>query len=321
MKLKKKIVDNLNSSKFGSQMVAELKHRFGRLPAIDEEFPKLIGIELSSLCNLSCKHCPPQMNKSNMKHQMLDYDLFLKIIDEIDSFGKRRIALHKDGEPLLYPKIESVMARLKTKQMHHIYLSTNAHLLNENISLAILENSIDVVNFSIGAASAEFYSKVRGHNFDKVVKNIQNFLNLSEKYTNKPLIQVQIINLPEYSEINEEIESFKLFWKEFGVKIDVWDKLTWGVFDDDKSPKHRYPCLSLWESLDVNSDGTVSVCCMDWEHKLLVGNISEKSIYEIWHSPELRTIRDIHIGGRENELDACKKCNYWSWQARLKEYF
>lgn len=292
----------------------------GRIPVPDMEFPELIGMELSSVCNLSCTHCPPQTIHSGLKKGMLDYDLFLKIIDEIDTRGACKIALHKDGEPLLYPRIIDVLNRVKKYNSHEVYLSTNAHLLNNEISKTILDNHIDVVNFSIGAATESFYSKVRGKCFSIVINKIINFISMAKTAIKPPRIFVQIINLPEYPEMSEEILLFKKFWSKYDVSIAVCEKLSWGLYDIPKKSSYRYPCFSLWSSLFINSDGTASACCMDWTHQLIVGDTAKNTLNEIWASQELNALRIEHIQKKEKEMKMCDKCNYWFLQPRLLDY-
>lgn len=82
-----------------------------------------------------------------------DIALFDRLMDEIDKKGNRQVALHKDGEPLLHPQITYILNRIKKYQNHAVYLTTNAHRLSGEIAHAIIDNRIDIVNFSIGAYS------------------------------------------------------------------------------------------------------------------------------------------------------------------------
>jgi len=323
MIIKHKIKDILYSNNTGRELIFRYKKLKGNIPVPDMEFPQLINIETVSSCNLSCVHCPPHMKEFKdevRKFGIMSMDLFEKLMNEIDNYGERRIALHKDGEPLLHPQIIEILERVKRNRNHIVYLTTNGHRLNENISRSIFENRIDVINFSIGAATKEFYSKVRGKHFDKVMENILNFLNFREKSDWKPRVIVQIINLPQFPEMKREIKLFRNFWRKYDVEIQEWDNLTWGVFDYKEAELNRYPCYSLWESTVVNSDGIVSACCMDWKQQLQTGNAYEQQLKDIWKGDDLRRIRKLHIEHKENELPVCPTCNYWAWQTRLENY-
>ncbi len=321
--VKQKIKNALKSSTMGEELLFQFKKLTDRLPNPDMEFPELIALEIASSCNLSCIHCPPHLKEFKnqvRKFGIMDMDLFYKLMDEIDDYGKRRIALHKDGEPLLHPQTEEILQRVKQNHDHTIYLTTNAHRLTEKIGSSLLENKIDIINISLGASSKEFYEKVRGKDFEKVVNNITAFLKLRETAEWKPKVIIQIIDLPEYSEMQNEIENFKKYWSKYDVEIQVWEKLTWGVYDYKDNGKRRYPCYSLWESFTVNSDGLVSACCMDWTQQLVTGDTNTQTIKEIWKGEKLKYLRQMHIDGKEKELPLCGTCNYWDWQERLDNY-
>jgi pyruvate-formate lyase-activating enzyme len=323
MEFKKTISENLRASNLGRELLFQYKRIAGKVPDPDIEFPELISLEIASICNLSCIHCPPHLKEFKnevRKFGIMDIHLFKKLMDEIDLYGKRSIALHKDGEPLLHPKVIEILKRVKTNVNHTVYITTNAHPLKENISKAILENKIDVMNFSIGAASEKFYQKVRGKNFNRVIDNVKYFLDLRKISDWKPKVLVQIIRLPQFPEMEDEIKEFKKFWSDYDVELQIWDQLSWGVFESDANKLKRYPCYSLWESTFINSDGKSSACCMDWQQKLLTGDANINSIKEIWQGLQQQNLRKMHIQKIEDQLPTCPTCNYWSWQPRLKEY-
>jgi radical SAM protein with 4Fe4S-binding SPASM domain len=321
--LKTGITEIIKKTEFGNRKFYRLKEILGKNPKPDITYPELISIEISSICNLSCIHCPPQQKEfssQTRKHSHIDYNLFNLIMDDIDKNGKHDIALHKDGEPLVHPRILDILHRLKKNVSHNIYLTTNAQNLNPALIDTILENRIDIVNFSIGASSEEFYKKVRGRGFNKVMNNINNFLLAVSKGEWKPKVIVQIIDLPEFAGMKEEINNFKKYWKNHNVQIAVWKKLTWGVLEGNNKFKFRYPCYSLWHSFNINSNGIVTACCMDWKQELIIGNVNNEKIEDIWKGENLLELRKKHIYGEENNINACAKCNYWKWQPMLLKY-
>ncbi|MBN1782873.1 radical SAM protein [bacterium] len=313
----------LQASEAGRELLFRIKKTLKRLPEPDLEFPEAFGLEITSVCNLSCVHCPPHhpdYRHMHRKYGHMPMALFEKLMDEIDTHGPRRIALHKDGEPLLHPEIRSILKRVKARRDHTVYLTTNAHSLDESVQISLIENRIDHVNFSLGAATAAFYEKVRGPRFDRVIDNIRHFLNTVRESPWKPRISMQIIDLPEYPEMKAELRRFHALWRNEDVEIAVWKKLNWGVIQTGKSVFRRYPCYSLWEIMFVNSDGIVSPCCMDWTQALKTGNAAEQSLSGIWKGELQKRLREYHTAGREQELPLCASCNYWSWLPKLAEY-
>lgn len=67
----------------------------------------------------------------------------------------------------------------------------------------------------------------------------------------------------------------------------------------DKYPKEV--CPFPFYSQVVHASGDVSVCCVDWEKKTVVGNIFTQSLKEIWHGSELRSFRRMHIERRREQ--------------------
>ncbi|HOX52735.1 MAG TPA: radical SAM protein [Fibrobacteria bacterium] len=290
----------------------KLKHAFKKYPRIDPEFPSLINIETVSACNLRCIHCPShrQGSPSPRKFGSMPLDAFLSIMDQIDGHGKRRIALHKDGEPLLHPQIISILERVKARVDHDVYLTTNGQVLTSEITQAILAGRIDHFNVSIGAHSPQTYRKIRGGDLERVKRNVQTFLEARSRSEWKPSVSVQIIDL-EGMDLQREIADFRRYWSSMGVACEVWSELSWGIESQAAVSRWRYPCYSLWDSMVINSDLQVSACCIDWSQSLIVGDVSSRSIQEIWKGDALRRNR---IASRANDfrgMELCRHCNYW----------
>ena len=61
-----------------------------------------------------------KLKASHRKYEHMDIDQFDQLMDEIDQWGERLVALHKDGEPLLHPKILYILDRVKKNINHNI---------------------------------------------------------------------------------------------------------------------------------------------------------------------------------------------------------
>ena len=71
----------------------------------------------------------------------------------------------------------------------------------------------------------------------------------------------------------------------------------------------RYFCLDPWQSLTVNWDGTVSLCCTDYG-KYLMGDTRRESIIRLWNNDRYRDVRKFLLGKLDgNKADfPCKYC-------------
>jgi radical SAM protein with 4Fe4S-binding SPASM domain len=71
----------------------------------------------------------------------------------------------------------------------------------------------------------------------------------------------------------------------------------------------RHFCLDPWKTLVVNWDGTVSLCCVDY-NKYVMGNTMNEAIIEIWNNEKYRNVRKYLLRKFDDKRVnfPCKKC-------------
>ena len=110
-------------------------------------------------------------------------------------------------------------------------------------------------------------------------------------------------------ESKEEISEFVNYWDK--IVDSVGTGITKTLKKDDKGLIQYRPCTEVFHKLTVKWDGQVSACCGDSNNLLVVGNIKEKTLKEIWdNSPELRAIRLLLLNNRHRTLTLCKDCDH-----------
>ena len=67
-------------------------------------------------------------------------------------------------------------------------------------------------------------------------------------------------------------------------------------------------CPYPFYSFSINSDGKVSLCFLDWGRKLVVGDVNNSSLSEIWNSREMRSYRKMFLEGRRKYSPVCGSC-------------
>ena len=60
--------------------------------------------------------------------------------------------------------------------------------------------------------------------------------------------------------------------------------------------------------MTINWDGSVSVCCIDYYHRGIVGNVKADTIENIWKGELLQNVRKEHIKGNFNNISVCRDC-------------
>ncbi|MDA0036157.1 SPASM domain-containing protein [Brachyspira hyodysenteriae] len=58
----------------------------------------------------------------------------------------------------------------------------------------------------------------------------------------------------------------------------------------------------------MNSTGTVSPCCSDWQEKMIIGNVNNQTVREIWNSEKLKELRIQHLTGHRDKNPICVNC-------------
>jgi radical SAM protein with 4Fe4S-binding SPASM domain len=94
-----------------------------------------------------------------------------------------------------------------------------------------------------------------------------------------------------------------------GVDL-VWKQLhTWGNVIEQQSVQQEVDgyCPAPNEQFVILWDGTVTVCCTDYEGTLAMGNIKEQTIEEIWTSPKWGRLRE-QMWKNELESKTCRIC-------------
>ena len=71
----------------------------------------------------------------------------------------------------------------------------------------------------------------------------------------------------------------------------------------------RRPCSGLWKYRNIGWDGVVTVCCMDPERELAIGNIKRTPLSELWKGKKITQYRIWHIKGEFDKMPKCMFCN------------
>lgn len=90
---------------------------------------KAAYIELSSACNLKCKHC--YNNSGNSGINLIDQTSLIRVIDELAKLDCEKIAL-SGGEPLAYKNIIEIIKYISKSTNMRVSIVTNATLITED---------------------------------------------------------------------------------------------------------------------------------------------------------------------------------------------
>jgi radical SAM protein with 4Fe4S-binding SPASM domain len=238
-------------------------------------------------------------------------NLFFDVIDRCVSEEVEHIDLGGFGDPLMDKSILNKTEYAKQKGLR-VSLTTNAMLLNEKKTDQLLDYGVDGIAISFDSIVKKDYENLRvGLNFDVVTNNIFNLLdNIREKELDTRVV-VSCVALPD-----EDIsEDFKNYFREyddlynFGISfipLHNWS----GEVGEKSSGIIRVPCERLFsDSVIVRVDGSLSLCCMDFNNLFSLGNVVENGLVSSWNSDKMKMFRKLHLSGRWDDMSICRTCS------------
>lgn len=223
-----------------------------------------------------------------------------------------------------------------------VKVSTNGQLLNKETIYSILDSKLDRLNVALDGTTQETYQTYRkGGDINKVIDGIKALVAEREKRgVTHPIITLEFLVMKH----NEhEVKQFEGLAKELGVDIATvktvnlyGNKDAAGKFLPENPAYNRYAdgelawkenkatgCSRLYDSMLVNWDGSVALCCYDYNGTVNLGSINKNGIKEIWNGPKFRELRKKSFDENQNP-QLCRTCpggypNLWVYRKSLKK--
>ncbi len=280
-------------------------------------FPRYVMIQTTSRCNSHCIFCPYKEVSNELPQGKMEDGLYNKIIDECSSyFGVERILPYLMNEPLMDSGIVEKINYAKEKNPNAcIHILTNGSILTDGLSKRLIGSRLDWIGFSVHGIRKDTYeNSMKGLLLERTLSNICRFIELAKVSRNSEFIMITFFRYGGLS--LEEKEEAIDFWKRRGIqRISYFDGpiSRAGNVGEIPHPKHNAVkgCRSIWrdEMIHILYNGDVVLCCMDWRRQVILGNVGNESIYDIWNGPGYRQIRGMVSGEIESEEDfICKHC-------------
>ncbi|MFA5385821.1 MAG: radical SAM/SPASM domain-containing protein [Eubacteriales bacterium] len=297
--------------------MAEIKPRIGLenrtllQDVIPLSTPYLVFLDPSDICNAKCQWCPTGSGEAlkYKKPQLMDFDLYKKIIDDLCEMPDpiKTLRLYKDGEPLLNRDLPKMIQYAKDSgRFGQIDTTTNGIALTPKLGKKLVDAGLDkifisvpsdyteeyrdqVCNFIVHKGSCKIYVKIIGDHLDNLGREI--FYN-------------------DFQDADRAfIEYLSPCWPEF----DVGKVGNIGIYG--QPIKEVWVCPYIFYSLAINSDGTVSLCFLDWKHGMILGDLAKESFKSIWQGHPLTMIRKAHLIAYRDFFKPCRKCGQLTYGA------
>lgn len=264
------------------------------------DFPERVTIETTSICNLDCRMC---YTKTCPKGTMTD-DLFTKVVNECAVNNVKQIVPFFRGEPFCDPKftkrLQYIRARLPEARLE---IATNGSMFGRCDIEQICTLEVDFVSISIDTGDRNLTNEQK-ERVDKAVEI------LSQRRTNKMFLQVSTVYVGQGA---ETLDKFYHKWKGKVDRVRVFEQHTIaGEYGKTKwSKEGRTYCKKLDTDVVIYFDGTVGLCCYDWDRKLgEIGNANENTLKDIWNNMKYNSIRRQHKEMKITDR-MCRNCDMW----------
>lgn len=260
-----------------------------------------ITVFITERCNSKCKTCGIWKKKNPV-------DISLKLIEDIISDTTKKININiTGGEAILHPKIDEIL-QLLYEQNRTYTLFSNGILADKLIKTC---REFNVKNLVISCdGPKETYKRVRGiDNYDNIVKivnELKDEIKISIDYTVSPLnTREDLVKVKDFCDMNgiylgvgpyDNIEYFdttmqkQKLYDVSGLAAYPVDKLI-QLYNDWIDGGIKLPCYSIRFSCAILPDGSVLMC---QAKKIILGNLNELSLSEIWDSNSTKEIHRKH---------------------------
>ena len=329
-------------------------------------FPDVIQFEVTSECNLRCVMCP--LASEHRERRPDERRFSLEQVRALDALweGAAEVELTGFGEIFTHPEILPILAYLRSKDLA-LHATTNGALLTPEASERIVaEGLLDVLCFSIDAATEETYRSIRrGGRWDVLRANVAalaeakarhgsaapvlffsfcamkrnihelpDFVRLAHGHgAAKVIVQHVVENRLTSGESLTGLRELAEPWREkaravaaeLGIELDLrnLDPVEEGVarpVDDGVLPtpaafkeanRLGKDCPFPWDHVFVTSNHDVRFCAVLWE-KMVMGNLRERPLAEIWNGRGYRALRLGMCG--TDAPDECVYCLFKGWR-------
>lgn len=273
-------------------------------------FPKYIEFQTQSFCNGQCAPCPYSSTEKCFTPARMSDEGIDRILTELVAHSHEvvRAIPYMNNEPTLDRRFLSVLRRLKESGIF-VEVSSNTSGLNEELMEAILlERLIDDFRISFFGGTEQLYKELMpGLNFHKTVDRIKQLLERNKAIGHPVDIQLVAILCP-WVDMEENVRSIEELFPE--AKLHLFGFLDRaGSVEGHGNAKKLVPTTGMeqnplagcqllrpFERMNILANGDAIICSQDWRREVVLGNVLESSIEDVWHSERANEIRKYVLG-------------------------
>ena len=286
--------------------------------------PLAIDFHPTTYCNIKCIFCfhsSENQYYDSIKNKMMSLELFKKSIDDIKKFPQKIKSIHFCGlgEPLINKDLAEMISYAKLSNVaEKMDIVTNGILLNQKKSNEILASDIDFIRISVNGLCDEDFFKYTGSkiNFEEYLNNLKYL------YKNRGTTKIYI---KTFSFMVDSLEKKDFFHNTFSPICDYIDIEHYNeCFEDTKGKEELHNanlsqrgenlggvqvCSQPFFKMEIHPDGFIAPCAAS-PHPILIGNIKDSSLVDLWNSKKLNNFHTEMLNGVSNANKICRECSF-----------
>jgi radical SAM protein with 4Fe4S-binding SPASM domain len=265
-------------------------------------FPLNVDIEVSSRCQIKCKHCFRQYMDIH-ENDFMPLDMYQKIVSECGRYGLFTLKFSMRGEPLLHPDIVDMVRFAKAAGVKEVWINTNGGAITEALAGGLMTAGTDWITVSFDGLY-NHYERVRYPlKYEESLEKLTTLRRVRDELNAKTLLNVQTIWSAIKHNPNEYISLMKQIVDRVAYNPDM------NFRDYILVPEENYVCPRLWQRIAITSRGRYLKCPSDFQMEEVLGDIYTYSVKEAWDILQEKQ-RSLHMQGRRLESGVCRKCHH-----------
>jgi len=316
--------------------VERIRNKFDLLwqKPVVKSHPSILIIDPATMCNLKCPFCSTGNGTLQLKKEILQPEVFHRIVSHLRVDLLAKVHLFNFGEPLLNKHLADYIKFFSERSVK-TSISTNLSVRaykDEDIE-RLVKSGLSEILVSVDGGTQKNYEKYRvGGDLKRVLENLQK-LNEKRKQLKSatPRIIYQVLlnkfnqdelELSRQHAASVDADEFRInenfyippelyeIWTADSVK-EKYGNATATVGGRKSKGMINTECRQLWDTILVNANGDVLPCCVIDQPYAAVGNLAEQNISEIWNNEKMQTLRKFVTDPTAPEIpfpNLCQKC-------------
>ncbi len=291
--------------------------------------PVDIMLELASSCNMKCHYCyHSDPNHLPFTRGIMPVSTAMDIVDEAARLGVHSLKFNYRGEGTLHPNYRMITQRAKDLARGSTFID---RLANSNFKIYPLRRddvfeglaNLTKVKISYDSFQKEVFEKQRaGGDHKLTTENIDLFYNHPARIKSESQIVIQAVRTK--LNYDEDIAGqSKKRWPE--AEISIRDMVEGRVNKDlseltskSRDTSGRQACNQASVRIIVHHDGRCGPCCPAIANDLIIGDVKNQSLSQVFNSEIARQLRKDLKSGKAFEKNPCMNCSSFESYAGYK---